>query len=94
MPDSFPGFTSKETFAQIPDSLLELLREMDDLAEVKTTLFAVWRIERIEGNFRALCRTDFTPDALGLSQEEIQRGLEKAVARGTLLQASRESDTF
>ncbi len=90
----FTGFTSKETFTQIPDSLLMLMNEIDDIAELKVTLFAIWRIERIEGHFRALCRTDFTPEALGLSAKQIQDGLEKATARKTLLAASHESDTF
>jgi DnaD/phage-associated family protein len=91
---NFNGFTSKETFTQIPDSLFQLFREIDDVAELKVTLFAIWKIEHIEGNFRALCQTDFTPDALGLSAEQIQLGLEQASARGTLIKSSREADTF
>lgn len=90
----FPGFTSKETFTQIPDSFLQMLNEINDIAELKVTLFAIWRIERLEGNFRALCRTDFTSEALGISDEQIQLGLEKASAHGTLIKSSHESDTF
>ncbi|GAB4538912.1 MAG: DnaD domain protein [Anaerolineales bacterium] len=90
----FTGFTSKETFAQIPDSLLQMLNEIDDLAELKTSLFALWRIERMEGNLRALRPADFTPSALGLTGEEIQRGLEKSLARGILIQAQREAQTL
>ena len=90
----FNGFTSKETFTQIPDSFLQMLNEIDDVAELKVTLFAIWRIERIEGNFRALCQTDFTSDALGLSAGEIQLGLQQAVERQTLIASSREADTF
>ncbi len=90
----FSGFTSSETFTQIPDSFLRLLNEIDDIAELKVTLFAIHRIEHIEGNFRALCETDFEPDPLGLSREEIQRGLGKAVTRGTLLRSAHEADVF
>ena len=90
----FTGFTSKETFTQIPDSFLQMLNEIDDIAELKVTLFAIWRIERLEGNFRALCQTDFTPNALGLSAEQIQIGLEKASARGMIIKSSHEADTF
>jgi DnaD/phage-associated family protein len=83
--DKFPGFTSSETFTQIPDSFIHLLKEIDDAAELKVTLYAIWRIEHIEGHFRALCQTDFEPESLGMSLEEIQTGLEKSIERGTLL---------
>jgi DnaD/phage-associated family protein len=90
----FTGFTSKETFSQIPDSLFHLMNEIDDIAELKVTLFAIWRIEHIEGHFRALCQTDFTLEALGMPAKQIQLGLEKASARGTLIKSSHEADTF
>ena len=92
--NQFPGFTSKETFSQVPDSLFHLMNEIDDIAELKVTLYAIWRIEHIEGHFRALCQTDFTSDALGLNPQEIQLGLEKASARGTIIKSSHEADTF
>ncbi|MDD2920784.1 MAG: DnaD domain protein [Anaerolineales bacterium] len=90
----FNGFTSQETFTQIPDSLLQMLNEIEDVAELKVTLYALWRIEHIEGNFRALCQTDFESDALGLNSQEVKLGLEKSIARGTLLKSSYEADTF
>ncbi len=92
--NQFSGFTSSETFSQIPDSLFHLFKEIDDVAELKVTLYAIWRIEHIEGHFRALCQTDFESDALGLSPQEIMRGLEKSVERGTLLVSTHEADTF
>ncbi len=88
----FSGFTSSETFTQIPDSLLALMSEMDDIAELKVTLYALWRIEHIEGHFRAMFQTDFETELLGLSLEKIRIGLEKAVQRGTLLRCEREAD--
>jgi DnaD/phage-associated family protein len=90
----FTGFTSKETFTQIPDSLLLMMNEIDDIAELKVTLYAIWRIEHIEGYFRALCQTDFTEKDLGLGGEQIQNGLEKALARGTMLKSTHDADTF
>lgn len=90
--EQFPGFTSSETFTQIPDSLIHLLNEMDDLAELKVTLFAIWRIEHIEGHFRGLREADFEESALGLEGGEIRLGLEKAVQRGILLRREREAD--
>jgi DnaD/phage-associated family protein len=90
----FNGFTSSETFTQIPDSFIHLLKEIDDLAELKVTLHAIWRIEHIEGHFRALREMDFEAGSLGLSSEEIRLGLEKAVGRATLLRREREAQVF
>jgi DnaD/phage-associated family protein len=91
---SFPGFTSSETFTQVPDSWIRLMNEIDDVAELKVTLYAIWRIEHLEGNFRAMCETDFEVEALGLKIDEIQRGLGKAVERGILLKSQHEADAF
>jgi len=90
----FPGFTSSETFTQVPDSFIKMMNEIEDVAELKVTLFAIWRIEHLEGNFRAMCETDFEEAALGLKVDEIQRGLGKAVERQTLLKSEHEADTF
>jgi len=92
--DKFTGFTSSETFTQIPDSFIHLLKEIDDVAELKVTLYAIWRIEHIEGHFRAMCQTDFESEPLGMGLEEIQIGLGKSVERGTLLKAEHEADVF
>ena len=91
---NFNGFTSSETFTQVPDSFIHLVKEINDIAELKVTLYAIWRIEHVEGHFRALCQTDFEPEPLGMSLEEIQIGLEKSVERGTLLRAEHEADVF
>jgi len=91
---AFNGFTSSETFSQIPDSFFHLLHEIDDIGELKVTLYAIWRIEHIEGHFRALCETDFEAESLGMDLNEIQFGLEKAVKRGTLLKSTHEADVF
>ena len=92
--DKFSGFTSSETFTQIPDSFIHLLKEIDDAAELKVTLYAIWRIEHIEGHFRALCETDFETESLGLDIKKIKLGLEKAVKRGTMLRSQHEADVF
>lgn len=88
----FNGFTSSETFTQIPGSFFhKLLNEIDDLAELKVTLYAFWRIEHLEGGARFLCRTEFAEDAefmRGLGAAELDAALEKAVRRGSLLKAS------
>ncbi|MGD0877701.1 MAG: DnaD domain protein [Anaerolineales bacterium] len=75
------GFSDSETFAQIPDSFFRhLLSEVDDLDELKVTLYALWRIGNMEGRVHFLRGQDFVaciPDP--------GPALEKAVRRGSLL---------
>ena len=77
------GFTDSETFAQIPDSFFRhLLIEIDDLDELKVTLYALWRIGNMEARAHYLRIQDFAacvPDP--------GPALEKAVKRGSLLKA-------
>jgi len=91
---NFNGFTSSETFTQIPDTFFHLLGEIEDAAELKVTLHAIWRIEHTEGNFRALCESDFDSESLGLDVEKIKFGLEKSVERGTLLKSTHDEEVF
>jgi len=91
---NFNGFTSSETFTQIPDTFFHLLGEIEDAAELKVTLHAIWRIEHTEGNFRALCESDFDSESLGLDAEKIKLGLEKSVERGTLLKSTHDEEVF
>ncbi|MBU2610632.1 MAG: DnaD domain protein [Chloroflexi bacterium] len=95
---TFNGFTGSETFTQIPGSFFrKLLNEIDDLAELKVTLYAFWRIEQMEGGARFLCRTEFAEDAdfmRGLGAAELDAALEKAVRRGSLLNVESEAGGF
>jgi len=70
------------------------MNEIDDIAELKVTLYVTWRIEHMEGNFRALRVEDFEAGALGLRIDEIQRGLGKALERGILLKAENDAGVF
>src|SRR5258706_10802543 len=91
----FKGFTDSETFTQLPDAFFhQILKEVDDAAELKITLYFLWRMEHIEGPFKALCETDFDAKALGLTVDEIKLGLGKAVKRGSLLKSTHEADIF
>jgi DnaD/phage-associated family protein len=82
--NKFQGFTDSETFTQVPDPFFQhLLTEIDDLDELKVTLFALWQIGNMEGSVHFLREQDFTacvPDP--------GPALEKAVKRGSLLVAS------
>ncbi|MBL8090160.1 MAG: DnaD domain protein [Anaerolineales bacterium] len=91
---NFTGFTSSETFTQIPDSFIGLISEIDDLAELKVTLYAIYRIEHLEGNFRGLSEADFDEGNLGLSVEQIRSGLSKSLERGTMLKSENEAEVF
>lgn len=83
---TFNGFTSSETFTAIPDTFFrELLSQIDDAEELRATLFAIWRIEHTEGHVRFLRRADFG---------EFASGVDKAVARGSLLEVRNEAGEF
>lgn len=90
----FPGFTSSETFTQVPDSFIRMMNEIEDVAELKVTLYAIWRIEHMEGNFRGLSEAGFEAESLGLGGEEIRRGLGKAVTRQTMLKSEHEAGVY
>jgi DNA replication protein len=91
----FKGFTDSESFTQLPDTFFQtLLTEIEDAAELKVTLFYLWRAQHMEGPFRALCQTDFEEKALGLSADEIAMGLEKALQRGSIIKSEHDADVF
>jgi DnaD/phage-associated family protein len=91
----FTGFTDSETFTRLPDSFFHhLLNTIADTDELKVMLYAIWRIEHIDGPFRTLCITDFDPKDLGLTAAEVVSGLNKAVERGSLLKSAHEADVF
>jgi DnaD/phage-associated family protein len=91
----FKGFTDSETFTQLPDAFFHhILKDINDAAELKVTLYLIWRIEHMDGPFRALSQMDFNVKDLGLPAEEITQGLKKAVQRGTLLEVQRETMVY
>ena len=90
----FKGFTDSETFTQLPDSFFQLLKEINDADELKVTLHLLWRVEHMDSPFRALSEDDFDEKELGLSVEEIESGLKKAVKRGSILRAKKEAVVY
>jgi DnaD/phage-associated family protein len=82
-------------FTPVPDPFFtELLALIDNLGELKVTLYSLWRLNRMEGKFRYLWEEDFLNDE-GLmagfdhnaekARKAISDGLLKVVERGTLL---------
>src|SRR5262245_46454457 len=91
----FKGFTESEIFTELPNTFFhQLLGEIADPAELKITLYLMWRVQNMDGPFRALRESDFGTDELRLSVDEIQLGIKKAVERGSLLKTEHASDTF
>jgi DNA replication protein len=93
----FDGFSSSETFTQVPDSLFRLLGEIDNLDELKVTLYVLWRIEHMEGAFRHICRSEIAEDndfMHKLAADGLDAGLKKAVQRGTLLRVENPDGGF
>ncbi len=93
----FPGFPENiGTQIRIPDLFFrDLLLDMDDLDELKLTLYIFWRFERMEGPFRYLRLTDLLKDnrlvdSMGAgprkSRQRLVEALQKASQHGSLLE--------
>jgi DNA replication protein len=81
--DKFQGFTESESLVQIPETFFRhLLTEIDDLDELRVTLFALWRIGSMEGRVHFLRMQDFNECI-----PEPGKALQKAVKRGSLIEA-------
>ncbi|MGB2962690.1 MAG: DnaD domain protein [Anaerolineales bacterium] len=96
---TFDGFPpGKITTTRIPTIFFkDLLPQINDLDELKVTLYALWQITRLEGEIRYLREEDFLGDPLFMEgmgatnaaqQRAVRTGLERAVNRGTLLKAA------
>lgn len=96
--NSFSGFPEgKVRLTPIPAPFFsELLPAIDNLDELKLTLYFFWRLDHLEGTFRYLRESDFRSDARFMdgvgaageaSEKALQQALKHAVQRGTLLQA-------
>ncbi len=93
---AFNGFSAGKTHnTPIPAQFFtDLLPKIDNLDELKVTLYVLWALDRQEGSFRCLRWADFTADEVllvGLSGDDPLASLRQAVLfavqRGTLLQA-------
>ncbi|MFN8375632.1 MAG: DnaD domain protein [Anaerolineae bacterium] len=94
---TFKGFSPGKTRqTQLPAQFFsELLPQIDDLAELKITLFCFWALHQKEGKYRFLRRHDFAADTAlmqglalmnGASADDtLDKALLRAIQRGTLL---------
>jgi DNA replication protein len=94
----FPGFPTKSRTTPVPTQFFtDLLPVIDHLGELKVTLYAIWRLDQMEGTIRYLRRADFTTDdefmaGMGKTRQEaeiqLDDTLERATVRGSLLAAN------
>lgn len=91
----FSGFPQKARLIRIPATFFsELLPDISSLPEMKVTLYCLWRLQQKEGQVPYIRRSEILSDEVFMSglgarederREALQEGLERAVARGTLL---------
>jgi DNA replication protein len=99
MMTGFAGFpTGKNPYVPVPEVFFTvLLPEIEDSAELKVTLHLFWLLAQKKGNPRCVSDRDLLDDQVLLRslkrrgdprppEERLRQGLEKALARGTLLQ--------
>lgn len=85
-------FTGNAGFTPLPNEFFsEWLNEIDDLDELKITLFALWFSANQEGAAHPLFVDDFVE---GLAAVDINLGLEKCVRRGCLLKVTLDTDVY
>jgi DnaD/phage-associated family protein len=89
---------SKVKFDRLPSVFFtDLLPKIDHLGELKVTIYFMWRLDRMEGDFRYLTDTDILEDITFISgladsketaKQIISESLQRCLDRGTLLEAS------
>lgn len=98
----FSGFPAgKLRLTTIPNLFFsDLLPIIDNLAEMKVTLYTFWALAQKDGQVRYLRLTDFLNDTefvrgmgptITLATQAVLDGIERAVARGTFLHVNVES---
>lgn len=97
MTDTFNGFGRQDKQIIVPETFFsDLLPLIDDLAELKLTLFCMWALQQREGRYRFLMEADFAANETLMAglcsiapnadpQDTLKSALLSAVDRGTLL---------
>ena len=104
--NSFPGFSKTDgaQMTSIPSEFFEkLLPLIDDLYELKVTLFAIWFLEQQEGKIKFMRFSNFRSDAqfmagMGKNEEtrleNLRHGIELSIERNTFLAVSSENKNY
>src|SRR5258708_6795266 len=93
---TFEGFKAGKTLSvQVPTPFFsDLLPLIDDLAELKVTMYCFWALQQRETKYRYVRLRDLANDDIfmaGLDEDAVgaagalHRALDRAIARGTLL---------
>ena len=100
--NKFQGFPARAEYTSIPNAFFgSLLPEIDDLAELKTTLHVIAALYRKKGYPRLVSFNELLGNAalmgslkgVGEQPEEVlRRALEKAIGRGTLIHLALDKD--
>jgi DnaD/phage-associated family protein len=98
----FEGFPARMEYTAIPNIFFSsLLPQIDDMAELKTTLQVIGKLYRKKGSPRFVSYQELAADealmealkkAGDKAEEILQKALEASTARGTLLQVNIEKD--
>ncbi|MCS7069874.1 MAG: DnaD domain protein [Anaerolinea sp.] len=91
-PISFSGFAAgKHRFVEVPAAFFtELLPVIDDLDELRITVYAIYALHQREARYRFLIDEDFA--GLRLDAPRLLRALTRACERGALLRVRVEID--
>jgi DNA replication protein len=100
----FAGFPAgKKLFTPVPDLFFsELLPQIDSVPELKVTLHIIWLLHRKKGPARYASKEELLHDGVllrGLKMPDrspaalVEEGLERAVARGTLLHLTTRTES-
>jgi DNA replication protein len=88
----FKGFPAQSRLVRIPEIFFqEVLPGIDDIDELRVTLYTLWYLERLESPLKSLSLKDYLRDKTFMSslgkdaEQRLIAGLEKAITRGTLL---------
>ena len=95
---TFPGFLEDNPDKiRIPEQFFrQVLYEIDDLDELKLTLYTFWRLDRMEGPVHYVRFSEMMNDSKFIQSKgidwdtartAIENDIQKAISRGTLLQA-------
>jgi len=100
----FDGFPRKGTLFSIPAVFFsELLPAIDDLSELKVTLYCIWAMQRQEGDHRYVRFSEVLADKHftktldsnpNQRENKLRESFERAVIRGTLLHVQLEMQTL
>ena len=88
----FKGFPAQSRLVRVPELFFQVvLPSIDDIHELRVTLYTLWFLERLEQPVKYINKQDYLHDkvfmqSLGSNAEDhLAVGLDKATSRGTLL---------